>query len=222
MSLIALLALIGMQAAPSEAVAAAVNEGDRLLADAQATDLFINESATGQGAILLRHKASGYRCVLNTGKDVNLVRVYPNPVRGDDVSCTTRTITDVRTTYFTRHTASAEEFAESAAIVIRARYRNAREVNVANDPIELVLYDFEVPSPLTRGFETHDSYEQVTIGKQGDWVVKIRFSSAPGQSGMGSMFANFWTTTVLEPRTAEIRAARGLPPLDRAPTPVPQ
>lgn len=216
-----LLALATIQNTPSDAVNTAIAEGDRLLQEAGATDLFTNESAKGEGAILLRHKASGYRCVINPGKEENVVRIYPNAERGNDVSCTTRTITDARTTYFTRHTASAEEFAEGGAIAIQARYRNAREVKVANDPMEMGITDIELPTPLSRGFETRDSYEQVTVGKQGDWVVKMRFSSAPGRSGMGGLFVNSWTMTVLEPRIKEIQKARSQPAIDPAPVAVP-
>lgn len=222
MSWIALLTLVAAQAAPTEAATTAAAEGDRLLAAAGATDLFVNESLSGEGAILLRHKASGYRCVLNPGKEHNVIRIYPNAERGNDVSCATSTITDIRTTYFTRHAASAETFLEGGAIAIKARFPNAREVGVTHTPPELGVPGIEVPTPLSRGFETGDTYEQLTLGKQGDWVVKMRFTSASGRSGMSSVFVDSWAMTVLEPRIAEIRAARGLPPIDPAPTPAPQ
>lgn len=222
MSWIVLLSLIAVQTAPSEALTTAAAEGDRLLSAAGAADLFVNETLSGDGAILLRHKASGYRCVLNPGEELNVVRVYPNPVRGNDVSCTTRTITDARSTYFTRHTSTAESFLEGGAISIQARYPNAREVRLRPSEMALANADIEMPKPLSRGFETRESYEQITLGKEGDWVIKMRFSSAPGSSRMSEIYEQSWAMVLLEPRIDEIREKRGLPPIDRTPTPAPQ
>ena len=209
---VALAATSALQTEPTDAkVALAVAEGDRLLSAAEAGELFINESASAEGAIVLRHKASGYRCVMNPGKSVNAVHVYPSATRGDDVSCTSETISDIRSLYLTRSAVSATEAAETAAAAIRARYRNARPADLSRNRGMFIIPEGRTPKPVTLGFETRDSYEQVTVGAANGWLIKYRFSSPPGTSGRSGIFEEFWITTMLEPELAARRAAQASP-----------
>ena len=203
--------MLALQAAPTSdegAARAAVAEGDRLLSAAGASDLFDNESATAGGAIILRHKASGYRCVLNPGKTVNAVHVYPSAQRGDDVGCSTQTISDLRTLYLTRSTGTTAEEAATAALAIQARYRGARPADLSRSRPMFELPGREIPEHKTIGFETPDSYEQATVGVIDGWAVKYRFSSPPGTAGRSGVFDSFWITTILEPELAARRAAQ--------------
>lgn len=180
MPLVALSLLLALQAAPApdRASQTAFAEGERLLAAAGAADLFTNESTTADGAIVLRHKASGYRCILNPGKAVNAVNIYPNPSRGDDVGCTTETISDIRTLYFTRTSATIAQEAEVAGLAIQSRYRGARSVNLSGNRGMFEAVGRDIPEHRTLGFEAPNSYEQVTVGVINGWAVKYRFSSS--------------------------------------------
>lgn len=191
------------------ATQSAFEEGEALLRIAEATDLFINESEAEPGAILLRHKASGFVCVINSGRALNAVTVFPSAVRGDDVGCTTETITDIRTLYLTRTDIPLARLADSAASAIRAEYRNAQSVNLRRSPPMFSIPGLAVPPHVSFGFETAESYEQVTVGTVRGWAIKYRFSAPPGRSGISGVLESFWTTTaVLEPELAARRAAR--------------
>lgn len=214
MQIIALTLILALQAAPSRdesTTANAVEEGDRLLQAANAADLFVNESASADGAIILRHKASGYRCVFNPGKSVNAVNVYPGSQRGDDVGCSTQTISDIRTLYLTRSSETTAREAESAALAIQTRYRGARGADLSGNRGMFELSGRELPEHKTVGFETPNSYEQVTVGVIDGWAVKYRFSSPPGTSGRSAIFDSFWITTILEPELAARRATQAAP-----------
>lgn len=210
----ALSLILALQAAHSQDDGAsrnAVVEGDRLLQTANAADLFVNESAGAGGAIMLRHKASGYRCVFNPGSSVNAVLIYTGLPRGDDVGCSTQTITDIRTLYLTRSSETTAREAESAALAIQARYRNAEAADLSGNRSMFELPGRAIPEFKTYGFETSSSYEQVTVGVVDGWAVKYRFSSAPGTSGRSAIFDSFWITTILEPQLAARRAAQAMP-----------
>ncbi|MDQ1154084.1 hypothetical protein [Brevundimonas sp. SORGH_AS_0993] len=211
MQTVALSLLLALQTAPADdavATQTAVAEGDRLLAAADAADLFANESATAGGAIILRHKASGYRCVLNPGRAVNAVHVYPGLPRGDDVGCSTQTISDIRTLYLTRSTGTTAQEAASATLAIQARYQGARPADLSGNRSMFELPGRTIPEHKTVGFETPNSYEQVTVGIVNGWAVKYRFSSPPGTAGRSGVFDSFWITTVLEPELAARKAAQ--------------
>ncbi len=206
--------IMALQAATpqdDDAARNAVVEGNRLLQIANAADLFVNESAGAGGAIMLRHKASGYRCVFNPGKSVNAVLIYPGLPRGDDVGCSTQTITDIRTMYLTRSSETTAREAESAALAIQARYRNAEPADLSENRSMFELPGRDIPESKTYGFETSSSYEQVTVGVVDGWAVKYRFSSPPGTSGRSAIFDSFWITTILEPQLAARRAAQAMP-----------
>lgn len=181
----ALLLMVGLQSNASDKteVNAAFAEGERLLEAASAQDLFTNESASGEGAILLRHNASGFQCVINPGKAVNAVSVLPSPIRGDDVGCTSETITDIRTLYLTRTDSTITQQVESASAAIQGRYPGARQANLSNAPSMFMTTGIDIPPYLTVGFNTRESYEQVTVGISRGWAVKYRFSTAPGRAG---------------------------------------
>lgn len=191
------------QPAPAGAqaeAAAAKAEGDALLAAADAADLFTNESDQGNGAILLRHKASGFRCVLNPGKAANKVTIYSQP-RGDDVGCTTQTFSDTRTFYITRARGASTDIALATAVQgIISRFRGAKPVRAGRPSAPLLSPPpgLVVPESRTAVFRTATGDERVTVGKVGDWLVKYRFSAPEGVAAEGGPLDMFWTTAVLE------------------------
>ncbi len=92
--------LAGLLAAlPCAALAQARAEGDALLAQAKAGDLFDNLTEPAGGAIRLKHKASGLVCVFNAGDASNKLIVFDAPVRGDEVACSTGGEAGERTLY---------------------------------------------------------------------------------------------------------------------------
>lgn len=114
--------------ATPEQVAVARAEADRIIAAADAGDLFVN--MTGNAIPTVRHKASGLICHFRGAPDVDRILIFPDSPRGDDVGCTTRDASVwVETTYYaTRYNPMPTEDAvlDSAMAAIRNRFPSAR------------------------------------------------------------------------------------------------
>ena len=161
--------------------------------------------------------------MLNPGKTRNAVLLVAGSPRGDDVGCTTETITDVRTLYLTRTAGTLTHEAQSTVSAIRTRYPEAREVDVTGNRGLFMIPADQIPEHRTMGFDTRTSYEQATLGVANGWAVAYRFSAPRGRSGISGVLEGFWITTMLEPQLAARRAARAaaatgaLPPPEQAP-----
>ena len=217
-----LIAVFGLAGAPAlaqapvgpppikpEDIAAAKAEGDALLKAAKAEDLFDNETGRDGGrAIVLRHTASGYRCVFNPGKAVNKVEVFKSLRRGDDVGCTSQTFSDVRTLYLFKVPESTEPaLLESAAREVKARYPSARLYTPKDDrPARPSPPD--APKPLTASYMSDDGSDRIVLGKIGDWAVQYLFSGGKEVADLGPILDPFWTTTVLEGQRWRASASR--------------
>lgn len=111
-------------------------EGERILAEARASDLFENVTAD-DGATRLRHKASGMVCIFEAAASGNVVRVYPpsimTPNRGDDVSCGNTMMGATFTLYATRYRTMPTEAQDMASSVagIRTNWTNVQPLEGA-------------------------------------------------------------------------------------------
>jgi hypothetical protein len=114
--------------ATPEQVTAAKAEADRIIAAAEAGDLFVN--MTGNAIPTVRHRASGLICHFRGSPEVDRILIFPNSTRGDDVGCTTRDPSVwVETTYYaTRYNPMPTEEAilDGAMAAIRNRFPGAR------------------------------------------------------------------------------------------------
>lgn len=158
-------------------------EGDRLLAQAGATNLFTNETGSDNtAAIRLRHNASGVLCVFNPGKPLNGVSVSPTPVRGDDVGCTSENITGIRSTFITKTTEGLPTLVAKEVAPMIQRYKGQFKGNVDINleyKTTLVPLGQEPRKGATVGFQTNNTYERAVFFRTGDWVVEARFTAPP-------------------------------------------
>jgi hypothetical protein len=108
--LMAVLALappaVAQDAPSAEAMAAARDQADRIIAAAEAEGVF--ENITHDALPRLKHLRSGMTCVFDPGAARNNVHIYPvtpaTPERGDNVSCGTNFGGAALTTYATHLT----------------------------------------------------------------------------------------------------------------------
>ncbi|WP_271164284.1 hypothetical protein ACETKC_13165 [Brevundimonas intermedia] len=120
--------------APHDPVAAKA-EGDRILAEGRAADVFDN--ITEDGVTRLRHKASGMICIFDAAARGNVVRIYPQsrmtPNRGDDVSCGSTLMGATFTIYATRYQVMPSEAQDMASSVagIRDNWSNVQPLTGA-------------------------------------------------------------------------------------------
>lgn len=189
---------------PSPAVIAAARaEGDALLKDASAEDLFDNE--TGQdgrtAAIVLRHRASGFRCIFNPGAKLNKVFVFGALTRGDDVGCRTQTRAEVFNLYIYRapQMTNADLLANAAREIkqelpgAQASAPQSPSASTVAPPAGLSL-----PDNVTSDFASATAGAHVVIGKVGDWAVQARFEDGPKIGERAAMLDRIWTAIVLE------------------------
>lgn len=74
-------------------------EGDALLLQAGASDLFDNVTADDAADIKLKHKASGLICEFNLGQRSNRIVLFESQARGEDFACATSGEAGDRTLY---------------------------------------------------------------------------------------------------------------------------
>ncbi|MDB5438731.1 MAG: hypothetical protein JWM33_1158 [Caulobacteraceae bacterium] len=207
---------------PSPAqLARLVAEGDDLLKAAHAEALFDNETASRvDGAIVLRHKASGFRCLFNPGKKQNKVTVYASLDEGEDVGCSTQTITDTRTLLIYRVGASktSEALLASSAAEIKAQYPSATLLPPGDGPA--AGGPAGIPTPAAASYLSNDGGDRIVVGKVGDWAVEYRFTGPKTVAFMGEILDASWLIAVAERQkflqAAPARAPRSpLPPLTK-------
>jgi hypothetical protein len=201
---LALLAATPAQLPPppsAEQIEAARTEGDRLLREAGAEDLFLNESGAIGGTtvgVMLRHKASGFLCVMKVGSEWNKVVVYPNPVRGDDVGCVSDSIGDLRTMFVTRSEPGVDQqWLDASIIALKAKYPKAKAVKHGGQPI--MLPPPGLPEPKIAVFNVGKTDERIDVGVVDGWALKFRYTTEPGVA-RSTLLDMFWTTGVLEAR----------------------
>ena len=195
---------VAQDAAPSpspEQVAAARAEGDRIIAAAEASDLFVN--ITGNAHPMLRHKASGMICIFNDAPEVNRISIYPG-TRGDDVSCNTKdAVSGAETTiYATRYVPMESEQQDLAGSVqaIRQRFPSARPYEG-----DVLVASTDTITPIGAAFviETNrgTQFTLVVIEHQNDWAYKLRATGPVEKASDINTATTVGFTTMLMMRT---------------------
>ena len=181
-------------ATPAE-IAAARAEADRLIAAANAGDVFENVSEGREPRA--RHLRSGMVCRFQMGDDQSGITVFPSPVpRGDDVGCNVGAGDTIRTIYATRYGAldvSPQEAMDIAVYQIQQRYPRARAYE---DTLVTITREGAEPTRIA-AFSIGSAYTQVMIADVGDWSIKERLT-LPGPPSMeAQMFNNILWSMVL-------------------------
>jgi hypothetical protein len=176
------LGLSGMALAQPRTVpqGAARAEGDALLAQAKASDLFDNQTASDAQDIRLKHKASGLVCVFNAGEPANRVYVFSGAPRGDDIACATSGDVGERTLYASRTPGRtlADAFAHDVAEVKKGHPDWADYALPAgtDSPILAMLNIPPMPPSKTARFIAGHQFTSVSSAVYKDWSLEFRFT----------------------------------------------
>lgn len=195
--------------ATSEQVTAARAEADRIIAAAEAGDLFVN--MTGNAFPTVRHKASGLICHFRGAPEVNRILIFPNSPRGDDVGCTTRDPSVwVETTYYaTRYSPMPTEQAilDDAMAAIRNRFPSAR-------PFEGELSSATTPTvtPISGALVVESTigtlFTMATVEHLDSWSFKARATGPLEKAGEVNISALMFAI-MLSLRNLELFASAG-------------
>jgi hypothetical protein len=152
--------------------------------DAGAGDLFVAEHHAP--AVALRHARSGMLCRFGYASNASIIIVPSTSLgipRGDDVACSQDTTLASVTLYATRYpqALSAEEALRGAAAAVRARTRNAREL----DPSTLESLGPPAGAPptgsRTAAFMIEDRgrilFTRISVFAANGWLYKLRFTA---------------------------------------------
>ena len=161
---------------PGEAKA----EGDALLAQARAADLFDNITAGDAQDIKLRHKASGLVCEFNLAQPANRVVVFDSPARGDDIACATGGEAGQRTLYASRTPgrALADAFAHDLA-QLKKDHPGAVDYALpkgTDSPILQMLDIPPMPASKTARFIVDHQFTSVSSAVVKDWSLEFRYT----------------------------------------------
>ena len=159
-------------------IAAARDEADRLIAEAEAEGIF--ENITGDGRPTVLHRSSGLVCQFERGNPENVVYVFPSPFpRGDDVGCNMPTGGYALTHYATRHTEpiTAEAAAQIAVAAVRERLGEVREFS--GDAVD---YSSEGLPRTYRALmevsaEGRDLFTSASTAEVSGWIFKQRLTT---------------------------------------------
>lgn len=176
---------------PAE-IAAARAEGDRLIAEANASEWF--EYVGGGRDAWVLHRRSGLVCRFEVGRSLNRIMVFESEYAapGDDVGCNMpRSAADL-TMYATRYSEpiTAEQAVYEAIAGIQGRYPqwspyDGEILGASLADLQTYVGRMVVTLPDGRRFYTH----AVTAEVDG-WIIKQRLS-APEESSMDGQMAGF-------------------------------
>lgn len=157
-------------------------QGDLLLAQAGAADLFDNLAGPDSRDIQLKHKASGLICVFNPGATSNRLVLFEAPARGDDFACSTGGAAGERTLYASRTPGRtlAEAFAHDVAAV-KTSYKDIRPYAPpagTDSPILRMLDIPPMPPSKTARFIADHQFTSVSSAVVKDWSLEFRFTCA--------------------------------------------
>lgn len=176
-------------------IAAARAEADRLIAAAQAGDVFENVSEGREPRA--RHRRSGMVCRFRMGEEQSLIMVFPSPVpRGDDVGCNVGSGDTYRSIYATRYGAlsvSPQDAMDIAVYQIQQRYPEAQPWD---QPVVTVDRQGAAPSRVA-AFRVGASYTHVMLSEVGEWSIKERLTLPEAPSMEAQLFNNMiWSITL--------------------------
>ena len=190
--------------APSVPRGEARAEGDALLAQAGATDLFDNVTSDDAPDIRLRHKASGLVCEFNLGAGSNRVVVFDGARRGDDVACSTGGAAGERTLY-AAHTPGrtlADAFAHDLADV-KKNHPGAVDYALpkgTDSPILQMLDIPPMPPSKTARLIVDHQFTSVSSAVVKDWSLEFRFTCPEEHedAAAGTLQPTLWVTILAQ------------------------
>ena len=175
-------------------------EGEALLAQAKAGDLFDDLTGTDAQDIKLRHKASGLICVFNAGEAANKLVVFDAPVRGDDIACVTGGEAGERTLYAS-HTPGRkleDAFAKDVAAVKTSHpdWAEYKLPDGTDSPVLAMLNIPPMPPSKTARFIADHQFTSVSSAVVKDWSLTFRFTCAEEQAdpAAGSWQPTLWVS----------------------------
>jgi len=183
-------------------------EGDALLAQAGASDLFDNLTADDAQDIKLKHKASGLVCEFNPGWTSNRVVVFDaaqaGATRGDDIACSTGGAVGERTLYASRTPGRslADAFAHDLAEVKKS---HPGAVDYAlppgtDSPILQMLAIPPMPPSKTARLIVDHSFTSVSSAVVKDWSLEFRFTCPQEHedAAAGTLQPTLWVTILAQ------------------------
>jgi hypothetical protein len=180
-------------------------EGDALVADAKAADLFENLTPDQGVAIRLKHKASGLICEFNAGEPANSLVIFDAAPRGDQIACITGGPAGERTLYATRAPGRTldEAFAHDLAEVKRS-HPDARDYTLPAEavggPLLSLLTRPPMPGNRTARFITDHTFTSVSSAVVGDWGLEFRYSCPEERGDLAAavLQPTLWATTLAQ------------------------
>ena len=205
--LFTVLAATGAQAqsdTPAATAGEAKAEGDALLAQAGASDLFDNVTKDRAQDIKLKHKASGLVCEFNLGQPANRIVVFDGARRGDEIACSTGGAAGERTLYASRTPgrALADAFAHDLAEVKKS---HPGAVDYAlppgtDSPILQMLDIPPMPPSRTARFIVDHQFTSVSSAVVKDWSLEFRFTCPEDHEDVaaGALQPTLWVTILAQ------------------------
>jgi hypothetical protein len=183
-------------------------EGDALLAQAGAGDVFDNVTSADAQDIRLRHKASGLVCEFNAGAATNRVVVFEGAQtgakRGDDIACSTGGAVGERTLYASRTPGRslADAFAHDLAEVKKS-HPGAIDYAIppgTDSPILQMLDIPPMPPSRTARFIVDHQFTSVSSAVVKEWSLEFRFScpEEQGDAAAGTVQPTLWVTILAQ------------------------
>lgn len=167
-------------ASPAQ-VASARAEGDRLIREANAQDLFTN--ITDGASARVRHNRSGLICGFDVGESENKIIVFEQNIgipHGEDVGCASSHAGIAHTFYATRYrpAKSAKDALTEAAGGIKHRWPNARwfEGNVVEVTSEAQNMPQTWMAHYIVNFGGADHYTAARVADYQGWIYKQRLT----------------------------------------------
>ena len=189
---------------PSTPPGEARAEGDALIAQAGAADLFDNLTGQNAADIKLLHKASGLICAFNPGQPANRVVVFDTAVRGDEIACSTAGAVGERTLYASRAPGRtlADAFARDLAQVKKS-HPGAQDYALpqgTDSPFLAMLNIPPMPASKTARFIADHQFTSVSSAMVGDWALEFRFTCPEENDDVAAATAQptLWVTILAQ------------------------
>jgi len=195
-------------ASPSVPHGEAKAEGDALLAQAGARDLFDNITADDAQDIKLKHKASGLVCEFNPGWASNRVVVFDGgqtgAARGDEIACSTGGAVGERTLYASRTPGRSlsDAFAHDLAEVKKS-HPGATDYALppgTDSPILQMLDIPPMPPSRTARLIVDHTFTSVSSAVVKGWSLEFRFTCPEERedAAAGTLQPTLWVTILAQ------------------------
>jgi hypothetical protein len=180
-------------------------EADRMIAGTTGPQLYANDTAPGAGAIVIRHKESGYSCLFNPGAD-NTLSFEGDPAKGGaDFLCIAPLRSFTVTVYITR--APGYTAAEAQTETMAGRTKESGKLTPATfgrAPIPGTAPGFEDRGPPHVGAWYTDERDGQKVflfagfAQKGDWIITFMAAGALENEGVAEgLIRMMWATSLV-------------------------